>query len=223
MNILGGPKPCVHGSDAHDIAKLFKPDGDRFCWIKADLTFEGVRQILYEPGHRVYIGPSAPLYHDQARTIKAVQISNANDWFDDVSISLNPGLVSIVGQKGSGKSALAELIAYAAGSWQTEGKESFLTRAGEHIEGLTVKLIWADDSESEIRFWDNQSGANEVRYLSQRFVEHLCSEDNIGSELVREIESVIFSTINPTDTLNASSFEERRWKARATLARLSTF
>lgn len=31
---LGGPKPCVHGSDAHDLAKLFLPDDDRFCWIK---------------------------------------------------------------------------------------------------------------------------------------------------------------------------------------------
>jgi hypothetical protein len=42
--------------------------------------------------------PSASLYHDQARTIKAVQISKPNGWFDDVSISLNQGLVSIVGQ-----------------------------------------------------------------------------------------------------------------------------
>jgi hypothetical protein len=31
---LGGPKPCVHGSDAHSIARLFRPDHDRFCWIK---------------------------------------------------------------------------------------------------------------------------------------------------------------------------------------------
>ena len=210
MSSLGGPKPCVHGSDAHEIDELFKPDGNRFCWIKADLTFEGLRQLLYEPGHRVYIGPSAPLYHDQSRTIKTIQISNANGWFDDVTLPLNPGLVSIVGQKGSGKSALAELIAYTAGSWQTDGSQSFLTRAGGHIEGLAIKLTWADDSESEIRLWDEQSDSKEIRYLSQKFVEHLCAEDNIGSDLVREIESVIFSTIDPTDTLNASSFDELR-------------
>jgi hypothetical protein len=52
---LGGPKPCVHGSDAHQIAKLFRPDNDRYCWIKADPTFEGLRQILYEPEDRVHI------------------------------------------------------------------------------------------------------------------------------------------------------------------------
>ena len=40
-------KPCVHGSDAHDYDKLFKPDENRFCWIKAKPTFEGLLQILY--------------------------------------------------------------------------------------------------------------------------------------------------------------------------------
>ena len=33
---LGGRRPCLHGSDAHEIATLFRPDLDRFCWIKAD-------------------------------------------------------------------------------------------------------------------------------------------------------------------------------------------
>ncbi|HET6845033.1 MAG TPA: hypothetical protein VFK06_25610 [Candidatus Angelobacter sp.] len=58
---LGGPKPCLHGSDAHEIARLFHPDQDRFCWIKADPTFEGLRQVPYEPADRVYIGPTPPV------------------------------------------------------------------------------------------------------------------------------------------------------------------
>jgi len=207
---LGGPKPCVHGSDAHEIAKLFKPDNDRFCWIKADPTFEGLRQVLYEPGDRVHIGPSPPVYHDQSRVVQAVRLSNTSGWFDDISVPLNAGLVSIIGQKGSGKSALAELIAYAAGSWHVDDGGSFLQRAGGHIEGLSVELEWADDTVSEVKLWDDQSEAKEVRYLSQKFVERLCAEDNIGTELVREIESVIFSNIDPSDTLNASSFEELR-------------
>ena len=207
---LGGPKPCIHGSDAHEIARLFKPDQDRFCWIKADTTFEGFRQILCEPAARVHIGPTAPLYHDQARVIRAVKLSNSNGWFDDVTIPLNPGLVSIIGQKGSGKSALAELIAYAAGSWHPDERGSFLTRAEAHLEEVTVELEWGDGRLSPIAVREPQSDLNEVRYLSQRFVERLCSEDTVGTELVREIESVIFSYIDPSDTLNASSFEELR-------------
>lgn len=207
---LGGPKPCLHGSDAHEIAKLFLPDNERFCWIKADRTFEGLRQVLYEPGDRVYIGPTPPVYHDQARVIRSIVLSNANGWFDDVQIPLNACLVSIIGQKGSGKSALAELAAYAADSWDTNEAGSFLRRAGLHLEDMTVKLEWADGTVSAIRLGDAQSDQGRVRYLSQKFVERLCAEDHIGAELVHEIEAVIFSYIDPTDTLNASSFEELR-------------
>jgi energy-coupling factor transporter ATP-binding protein EcfA2 len=207
---LNGPKPCLHGSDAHSIARLFRPDDDRFCWIKADPTFEGLKQVIHEPGDRVHIGPSPPIYHDQARVIRAVKFSNAGGWFDEASIPLNPGLVSIIGQKGSGKSALVELIAFAAGSRHTDDAGSFLKRARPHVDDLSVELEWADDTVSRANLRSDQSDENQVRYLSQKFVEHLCAEDRIGTELVAEIEAVIFSYIDPIDTLNASSFKELR-------------
>jgi energy-coupling factor transporter ATP-binding protein EcfA2 len=207
---LGGSKPCVHGSDAHSIATLFRPDNDRFCWIKADPTFEGLRQIIYEPADRVYIGPTPPLYHNQARVIKAIKLSSTSNWFDEVSIPLNPGLVSVIGQKGSGKSALAEIAAYAAGSWHSEDSGSFLKRAGSHVDGIVVELQWGDDAVSTVKLGSEQSDGQAVRYLSQKFVERLCADDNIGTELVREIEAVIFSYLDPTDTLNASDFTELR-------------
>ena len=207
---LGGFKPCIHGSDAHDMPRLFRPDHDRYCWIKADPTFEGLKQLLYEPEDRVYIGPTPPSLHDEARVICSVTVSPSNGWFDEVEIPLNADLVSIIGRKGSGKSALAELIAYAAGSWPTDEPSTFLKRAGEHLNNLHVKLKWADGAISQARIGQNQSGKNGVRFLSQRFVERLCSDDQIGNELVSEIEAVVFSYLDPTDTLNASSFDELR-------------
>lgn len=207
---LGGPKPCVHGSDAHSIAQLFCPDEDRFCWIKADPTFEGLRQILYEPEDRVYIGPTPPVYHDQARVIRAVRLSNSDGWFDDVEMPLNAGLISVIGQKGSGKSALAEIIAYAANGWHADESHSFLERAGRHLTDLAIELEWADDIVSEVKLTEEQGEDSKVRYLSQKFVERLCAEDHVGAELVREIEAVIFSYLDPSDTLNASSFDELR-------------
>ena len=207
---LGGFKPCIHGSDAHEITRLFHPDQDRFCWIKADPTFEGLKQLLYEPEDRVYIGPTAPLLCDEARVIRSVTLSKSDGWFEDVEIPLNASLVSIVGQKGSGKSALAELVAYAAGSWVSDEPGSFIKRAGEHLKDLRVKLNWADGRVSLARIGDDQSDEHDVRFLSQKFVERLCSDDHIGTELVSEIEAVVFSYLDPTDTLNASSFEELR-------------
>ena len=207
---LGGFKPCIHGSDAHEIARLFHPDLDRYCWIKSDPTFEGLKQLLYEPEDRVYIGPTLPLLHNEARVIRSVTLSHSSGWFDDVEIPLNAGLVSIIGQKGSGKSALAELVAYAAGSWLTDEPGSFLKRAGEHLKDLRVELNWADDAVSQAQIGDGQSDEHEVRFLSQKFVERLCSDDHIGTELVSEIEAVVFFYLDPTDTLNASSFDELR-------------
>ena len=207
---LGGFKPCIHGSDAHEIGRLFRPDQDRFCWVKADPTFEGLKQLLYEPEDRVYIGPTPPILHDEARVIRSVALSRSGDWFDEVEIPLNASLVSIVGQKGSGKSALAELVAYAAGSGLTDEPGSFLKRAGELLQDLRVELNWADGSVSQVRIGDDQLDQQDVRFLSQKFVERLCSDDHIGTELVSEIEAVVFSYLDPTDTLNASSFDELR-------------
>ena len=207
---LGGFKPCIHGSDAHDIAHLFKPDLDRYCWIKADPTFEGLKQLLYEPNDRVYIGPSPPIFHDEARVIDTIRISNSKGWFNDIKIPLNAGLVSIIGQKGSGKSAFAELTAYAAESWTTDEPGSFLRRAGKYLDGLNIELQWLDGKNSNVRLGDKQTDKQNVRYLSQKFVERLCTDDHIGSELVTEIEAVVFSYLDPIDTLNASSFDELR-------------
>lgn len=207
---LGGLKPCIHGSDAHSFERLLKPKEDRFCWIKADTTFEGLKQILYEPASRIYIGPTAPTMHNQANVIDAVEFEASNHWFDNFSLPLNSDLVSIVGRKGSGKSALAELIAYAAGSWTSGQSEGFMTNAREHLEGMIIRLRWADKTTTETKIDINFPDGDKVCYLSQRFVEYLCADDRQGAELIKKIEEVVFSYIDHTDKLGASSFSELR-------------
>jgi hypothetical protein len=43
--VYGGLKPCLHGSDAHDLASVASPFGDRFSWIKG-----GARVRLTQAG-----------------------------------------------------------------------------------------------------------------------------------------------------------------------------
>lgn len=50
------PKPCIKGSDSHEIdypfGKLKNNNSqpiEKYCWIKGDLTFNGLKQIVYEP------------------------------------------------------------------------------------------------------------------------------------------------------------------------------
>ncbi len=207
---VGGVKPCVHGSDAHELARLFKPDQDRFCWIKADTTFEGLRQVLFEPADRVYIGVAPPDMHDLSRVIDSVTIRDPSGWFESMVLPLNPGIVAVIGQKGSGKSALAELISAAAGSAAPAKDASFLSKVERHLDNLSVTLTWADGQQKAHRIGDGPYRGDAVRYLSQRFVERLCAEDHVGADLVKEVEAVVFAALDPTETLNATDFNELR-------------
>ncbi|MBE0513645.1 TrlF family AAA-like ATPase [Sulfurimonas sp.] len=114
----GSLKPCIHGSDAHKEDKLFKPDNNRYCWIKANPTFEGLKQVIYEPS-RVYIGVNKP--QEALHKIENLKLefdSNAkwdNDTFCFANfkniINFSPFLTCIIGGRGSGKSTLLNLIA----------------------------------------------------------------------------------------------------------------
>lgn len=53
-------KPCICGSDAHSLDSLCVFPNGLSCWIKAEPTFEGLMQVLYEPEERVKIQQSIP-------------------------------------------------------------------------------------------------------------------------------------------------------------------
>jgi len=125
-------------------------------------------------------------------------------------IPLNPGMVSIIGQKGSCKSALADLIAYAAVSSIDSDDNCFLDRADPHLDSMTITLQWADGSVTTQSVGDEHSALAQVRYLSQDYVERICARDGITREFVRVIEQVIFNNLDPVETLNASDFSELR-------------
>lgn len=212
FHLLGVPKPVVHGSDAHSIARLFNPDKDRYCWIKADPSFEGLRQILYEPDDRLWIGEAPPTTHEARSVLDHIIIPSSNGWFeDDREIPLNSGMVAIVGLKGSGKTALADLIGFAAGA-KLDDDNSFVSRAEDHISGLAVLLQWKDGVPDTAVIPDQPGGdsGQSVKYLSQKFVDQLCSGDALSDELQREVESVIFQHLRPEDQLDCGDFTELR-------------
>lgn len=208
----GSLKACIHGSDAHKESKLFNPPLQRYCWIKANPTFEGLRQLLHEPKDRVYIGPTPPQPINSNYIIESVEFIGGEHWFASQKIHFNSGLVGIIGEKGTGKTALAEVIAYAAGAHiSTSSKSSFMQKAKRFIGGIQIKLNWANNRTSKVYLdGKNLDKIPEVRYLSQDFVEELCSEDITGESLIKHIEEVVFSYIDETERLDASSFEDFR-------------
>jgi energy-coupling factor transporter ATP-binding protein EcfA2 len=207
-----GCKPCLHGSDAHDEIKVGNPDMGRYCWIKGDLKFESLRQACIEPETRAYIGLEPLIGGVPTRTIANVTINNA-PWLKRSEIPINPGLVAIIGPRGSGKTALADLIA--AGSYSLSAhmnERSFVKRAQDLIKDEEVIVEWqsGDETKSALKKveFDELFDSPKVQYLSQQFVEELCSADGLTDRLLSEIERVIFQAHPIGDRLGTSNFNE---------------
>jgi hypothetical protein len=195
-------KPCIWGSDSHSYEKLFEPDLKKYTWIKADPTFEGLKQIIYEPEERIYIGEEPLRKIERNKVIKSITISNSKGWFEDRGIPLNEGLISVIGGKGTGKTAILDLIAYATGSYKCYEKDenkskSFLKKAFKELRGTKIKVEWEDSSPDEKEIGEKLEEFNKdakARYLPQDYVDQLCSE--IGKNVLeRQIEDVIFQKI----------------------------
>jgi energy-coupling factor transporter ATP-binding protein EcfA2 len=207
----GGPKPCLWGCDAHEIARVAKPAEDRLCWIKGIPSFDALRQACIDP-ERAFVGPSPPSWAAASQVIDEVIIENA-PWAQTPAVKLNPGLVAIIGARGSGKTALVDMIAAGCDSY-FESKEfpSFLARAREHLLGSRVSLRWLGGGNPTIRplvgpVNRSPEAYPRARYLSQQFVEKLCSIEGMPA-LIKEIERVIFEAHASIDRDGAVDFDE---------------
>lgn len=218
-----GCKPCLHGSDAHDHQSVGQPTQDRYSWIKGALTFDALRQACIDPGGRAYVGAEPPRSAMPSQVIAEIAVSDAS-WATTPTVPLNPGLVAIIGARGSGKTALADMIAagcdaIAPGAWKADENisPSFLVRARSLIGQAKATLTWGGGTETS-RFLDGRDANDPLsfpraRYLSQQFVEELCSSKGASEGLIREIERVIFEA-HPHDqrdgAANFAQLRERR-------------
>lgn len=119
--------------------------------------------------------------------------------------------MAIIGPRGSGKTALADFIAVGAGAYD-DGPASFIGKAGRMLGSTTVQLGWERNGVSPPRraFGASQEQEPQVLYLSQHFVESLCSAAGESDRLVTEMEQVIFSQIDLLDRLETNSLGELR-------------
>lgn len=213
-------KPCLHGCDCHSVESVLRPDGNRLCWIRGEPVFDTLRQILVEPGRRVYIGETCPAGPNPANVMRSITVTTTG-WFASQPLCLNDGFIAIIGARGSGKTALADLIAAAAGGMDEEpGQASFIRKAGPFLTGTRARLEWGDESATDATFpLTHMAIEPRARYLSQQFVERLCAAEGLGSPLLEEMERIVFNAIPDEDRLGATSFDELR---RISLARWQT-
>lgn len=139
-------KPSIHGSDAHCLEDLFEPKMNRYCWIKAEPTFEGLKQIIHEPESRVHIGQHCPEIKNSYEVIDYIELNNTN--VANEKIYFNSNLTSIIGGRSSGKSTLLQCLANKLKPTALNTLEQ-----SQHIDELcsNFRIIWQDGKEDYSR------------------------------------------------------------------------
>lgn len=215
-----GCKPCLHGSDSHDQKSVGQPVDNRFSWIKGAVEFDALRQSCIDPEGRAYVGEQPPRSALPSQVISHVRIDGAN-WAKVPDIPLNSGLIAIIGARGSGKTALADMIAAGCDAitpagWNADDNvsPSFLARARKLIGEATATLTWGGGTKVTRSLSGSDANGHtsfpRARYLSQQFVEELCSAKGASDGLINEIERVIFESHLQDDRDGALDFSELR-------------
>ncbi len=190
------PKPVISGCDSHSfdelenwLGKWVVNDGNKkyITWIKADLTFEGLKQILYEPGERVKISPVKPDQKDGYKILSKIRFTNTTDFPEE--IEFNKNLCSIIESRSSGKSALLAYIAHSVDPEYTE-------KMKEDGPGEGADYHWDKiDLEHSIEWCNGQTNdenSGKIVYIPQNY---LFNESKNSNEIKEKIKPVLFKVL----------------------------
>lgn len=209
------PRLCVRGTDAHSHADYGVFPSGMKTWIKAEPTFRGLLHAIKEPVFRSYIGEVPPkkafvdangrLFVQRLQIATKPGANTAEKWFSGTDLTLSPDLVAVIGNKGSGKSGLAEVLALAGNSKahefftflvDTRFKSGSVQRAG----AFEATLTWRNGDVVPVSL-DQQAQAHlpeRVKYISQTYFEDLCNDHVTGKSdrFSAEIRKVLFSHLD---------------------------
>jgi len=193
------PKPVISTSDCHTLddckkrlgKKFTSPDQEGndlerygFSWIKADMTFEGLRQTIFEPNDRVAFGYEKP---DPKRSYYLIDklrfIDNSGqDDFPSAPIAINQNLATIIGGKSTGKSLLLYYMAKTLDRKEVENRlgDPPTTQYGfDDSPDFNFEVVWADGHSTHLKSaeGENEAGERKILYIPQNYLSML-SEQN---------------------------------------------
>lgn len=184
-------KPTIWGSDAHDNQKLFKPDLNRFTWVKAEVTFEGIRQVLFEP-ERVRIQENQPSLKNSYQVIKEINlIDTTNTLFsNNFRIGLNRDLNAIIGGKSSGKSLL---LYHLAKTIMEPEKFKILSdipgfQNYKDFPITDMQVIWEDGHTSNL---NDTSNIRPIIYIPQMYLNYMAEYKSSNEDFKQTIDEIL--------------------------------
>ncbi|MCG8839008.1 hypothetical protein G1K37_11690 [Tenacibaculum dicentrarchi] len=167
--------PMIIASDNHNIKKYVLKEN---CWIKADKTFEGLKQVIYEPSERVRIQANKPQEKSGYQAIDNITINHSD--FAPITLYLNQNLNTIIGGRSTGKSILLGSIAKKLNT-DKEVKfenEEYSNYTSQIVSNLSV--TWKDGEKNNDR---------NIEYFPQSYMYHLAKNKN--NDLDKLIEEII--------------------------------
>lgn len=214
LGSVGKTLPCIKGSDSHKIDYPFgklmdhnsKPT-NRYCWIKADPTFEGLKQIIYEPDLRVYIGEISPEQTNPKLKITNIKLSESASFpLSNQNIPINGDLTCIIGGRGAGKSGLLETLAYCYGEHRDDNS-SFINYYLNKESSIKIEVDYVNlmgnkvDNVVITLNKDNKSQYSQpILYLGQNKIEAIADDK-------KKIHDLAFDSVTKNSDLSSDLFE----------------
>nr|WP_302579053.1 hypothetical protein [Methanobrevibacter arboriphilus] len=169
--------PLIMASDNHNINDYKLKEN---CWIKADLTFEGLKQIIYEPEERVKIQENKPDYKNDYEVIDSITFFD--DDFMDSEIKFNSNLVSIIGGKSTGKSTFLRSIVNAVNPNEAKKDKNW-----ENLINPDVIVKWKSGRKN---CFDGDH-ETKIKYIPQNFLNNqvidMEDKDSFSNDLIKSI------------------------------------
>ena len=149
--------------------------GQRYTWIKASPTFEGLRQIIFEPKERVCFQEHKPEEKPAYRIIDQVRFLDSSGKFQPDPIPLNPNLTTIIGGKSTGKSILLSYMARTINREYAQ-KAINITKINFYDFGnLDFEVTWKSGDVDKL---SENTGQRHVTFLPQMFIHSLIEDEN---------------------------------------------
>ena len=182
-------KPLLQSSDAHcleDIGVKVRPveeknkdkygvyekDGNyfikvpTFTWIKSAPTFEGLKQIIYEPEERIVYGTSNPDNKSDYMVLDYIE------YYDAERTYFNRGLNAIIGGRSTGKATLLNSIA------KYQKSKNFNQDNHYTLEDGNYRIVWGDG---------NSDVERPVEFIPQEFMIDISKDKTLLNKLLGEI------------------------------------
>ena len=210
--------PLLDCSDAHTFSdekdrndNLIKDRlGNCYTWIKADKTFEGLKQIIHEPQSRLFIGEQQPV--PPPRRIDVLRISFPVDTIisrkEDKSsidksadfclrgnheIYFSPFFTCLIGGRGAGKSTILNIIAKKIGHNDSFFEANILR---SHLNTEALKDI------QEIETYIEIDHTSEIEYISQNEIEDFAKDKE-------KLTTAIYDRLSQISELDFKPYESK--------------